>query len=988
MSFDDLVYLSEEELAQVEAPLTPVWEHPKKSRVQTFDIHPEIPMADRHTFELASHEIEEVNKKERFHRNYAAITVLKRCQEENRFATPDEQIILSKYVGWGGIPEAFDERAVSWQTEFGMLKNILTPEEYASARESTLTAFYTPPTVINAVYKVMKQLGFREGNILEPSCGIGHFIGMLPEEMKESKIYGVELDTVSAGIAQQLYQKSSVAAQGFEETNLPDSFFDAVVGNVPFGDFKVPDKRYDKHKFLIHDYFFAKSLDKLRPGGVMALITSKGTMDKENSAVRKYIAQRADLLGAIRLPNNTFKGNAGTEVVSDILILQKRDRIVDIEPDWVQLGTDENGILMNSYFVEHPEMILGEMKMVSGRFGPEATCVPYEGADLAEQLSEAVSNIHGELTAYEVEDELAEEDNSIPADPTVRNFSYTVLDDNIYFRENSRMAPVEVSATAENRIKGMIRIRDSVRKLIELQTEDYPDSEIKAEQERLNALYDTFSKQYGLINSRANISAFSQDSSCSLLSALEVLGDEGQLERKADIFYKRTIKPHTPVTSVDTSSEALAVSMGEKARVDMDYMTKKKQVGVRFDSNRTRLKTGETQRPNGTYAYRWSTPDGKRHSIYAPTLEKLREQEEQIIVDKHDGIRSDVKSITVNEMFNLWCQLKRGIKDSTFKNYIYMYELFVKPSFGKNRLVQVKKSDVRKFYNSLADGKVLKIATIDNVHNVLHQVFQVAVDDGMIRQNPTDNMLKELKLSHGFEREKKEALTVAQQKLFFDYMLSHPKDTHWYPVFYVMANTGMRVGEITGLRWSDIDLKKGIIRVNHTLVYYNHRDEKGCYFSINTPKTKAGEREIPMTEGVKQAFLMEREFQSQAEISSKSRVDGYDDFIFVNRYGDVQNQGNLNKALRRMMRDCNDEILEKYGADSDPVLLPQFSCHILRHTFATRLCESGANLKFIQSILGHADVSTTMNIYVDVTDALKKKEITAFDDYMTTKLET
>ena len=572
LSFDDIVYLSEEELARVEAPLTPVWEQPKKSRVQTFDIHPEIPMADRHTFDLASHEIEEVNKKERFHRNYAAITVLKRCQEENRFATPDEQIILSKYVGWGGIPEAFDERAGSWQTEFGMLKNILTPEEYASARESTLTAFYTPPTVINAVYKVMKQLGFREGNILEPSCGIGHFIGMLPEEMKESKIYGVELDTVSAGIAQQLYQKSSIAAQGFEETNLPDSFFDAVVGNVPFGDFKVPDKRYDKHKFLIHDYFFAKSLDKLRPGGVMALITSKGTMDKENPAVRKYIAQRADLLGAIRLPNNTFKGNAGTEVVSDILILQKRDRIVDIEPDWVQLGTDENGITMNSYFVEHPEMILGEMKMVSGRFGPEATCVPYEGADLAEQLGEAVSNIHGELTAYEVEDELAEEDNSIPADPTVRNFSYTVLDDKIYFRENSRMAPVEVSATAENRIKGMIRIRDSVRKLIELQTEDYPDSEIKAEQERLNALYDTFSKQYGLINSRANISAFSQDCSFSLLSALEVLGDEGKLERKADIFYKRTLKPHTPVTSVDTSREALAVSMGEKARVDMDYM--------------------------------------------------------------------------------------------------------------------------------------------------------------------------------------------------------------------------------------------------------------------------------------------------------------------------------------------------------------------------------------------------------------------------------
>ena len=575
LSFDDLVFLSEEELERVEkasAPVVPAWEQPKKNKVQTFDLHPEIPMSERHNFDLANNEITEVNKKERFHRNYAAITVLKRCQEENRFATPDEQKILSRYVGWGGIPEAFDERAGAWHTEYAMLKNILPPEEYGSARESTLTAFYTPPTVIKAVYKAMEQLGFREGNILEPSCGIGHFIGMLPDSMQESKVYGVELDTVSAGIAQQLYQKTSIAAQGFEEANLPDSFFDAVVGNVPFGDFKVPDKRYDKHKFLIHDYFFAKSLDKLRPGGVMALITSEGTMDKENPAVRKYIAQRADLLGAIRLPNNTFKGNAGTEVVSDILILQKHDRIVDIEPDWVHLGTDENGITMNSYFVEHPEMILGEMKMVSGRFGPEPSCVPYEGADLAEQLSEAVANIHGEITAYEVEDELTEEDNSIPADPTVRNFSYTLVDGKIYFRENSRMAPVDVSATAENRIKGMIAIRDCVRNLIELQTEDYPDSAIKEEQSKLNSLYDTFTAKYGLINSRANSSAFSQDSSFSLLSALEVLGDDGQLEKKADMFFKRTIKPHTPVTSVDTSSEALAVSMGEKACIDMEYM--------------------------------------------------------------------------------------------------------------------------------------------------------------------------------------------------------------------------------------------------------------------------------------------------------------------------------------------------------------------------------------------------------------------------------
>ena len=551
-------------------PVVPAWEQKKK--VKGFDLHPDVPMADRHTFNLRENEVETVGKKERFRRNIMAIQLLKKCQEENRFATPEEQIILSKYVGWGGLSEAFDENNSAWATEYLELSSVLTPEEYASARESTLTAFYTPPEVITAIYKAMEQMGFKEGNLLEPSCGIGNFIGMLPDAMQNSKIYGVELDTISAGIAQQLYQKTTIAAQGFEETNLPDSFFDGVVGNVPFGDFKVSDKRYDKHKFLIHDYFFAKSLDKLRPGGVMALVTSKGTMDKETLAVRKYIAQRAELLGAIRLPNNTFKGNAGTEVVSDILILQKRDRLIDIEPDWVHLDTDENGIKMNSYFVQHPEMILGEMKMVSGRFGMEATCVPYENADLAAQLDDAVANIHGEITEYETEEELEEEDNSIPADPTVRNFSYTVVDDKIYYRENSRMTPVEVSATAENRIKGMIAIRNSVRTLIELQTEDYPDSEIKAEQERLNRLYDTFSGKYGLINSRANTSAFSQDSSFSLLSALEIIGEDGELERKADMFSKRTIKPHTPVTSVDTASEALAVSLGEKATIDMDYM--------------------------------------------------------------------------------------------------------------------------------------------------------------------------------------------------------------------------------------------------------------------------------------------------------------------------------------------------------------------------------------------------------------------------------
>ena len=553
-------------------PLTPSFEKTNRSRVQTFDLHPDIPMSERHTFDLASHEVEEVGKKERFRRNLMAIQLLKKCQEENRFATPDEQEILSKYVGWGGIPEAFDENNSSWGTEYLELSTVLTPEEYALAKESVLTAFYTPPAVISAIYKAMEQMGFRDGNILEPACGIGNFIGMLPQSMQEVRMYGVEIDKISAGIAQQLYQKTSIAAQPFEEANVPDSFFDAVVGNVPFGDIRLMDKRYDKYHFLIHDYFFAKSLDKLRPGGVMALVTSKGTMDKENPAIRKYIAQRADLLGAIRLPNNTFKGNAGTEVVSDILILQKRDRLIDIEPDWVHLDTDENGRKMNSYFVQHPEMVLGEWKTVSGRFGEENTVVPYENADLTELLDEAVSNIHGEISNYEVDEELSEEDDSIPADPSVRNFSYTVYEDKIYYRENSRMTPVSVSATAESRIKGMIRIRDGVRLLLEMQTEDYPDSEIKAEQVKLNSLYDDFSKKYGLINSRANVSAFSQDSSFSLLSALEVLDEEGNLERKADLFTKRTVKPHTPVTSVDTASEALAVSMGEKAHIDMEYM--------------------------------------------------------------------------------------------------------------------------------------------------------------------------------------------------------------------------------------------------------------------------------------------------------------------------------------------------------------------------------------------------------------------------------
>lgn len=533
-------------------------------------LYPEINNDYRTNFHIDTDELGAGTPLERYYNNISAIRLLKKLNSEHRLATPTEQVILSQYVGWGGLPQFFEQS----NSHYNELKELLTDSEYTSARESTLTAFYTPPTVIRAIYKVLENMNFKNGNLLEPSCGIGNFIGMLPKTMQDSKVYGVELDTISAGIAQQLYQKSSIAAQGFENVNIPDSFFDGVVGNVPFGDFKVVDKKYDKHNFLIHDYFFAKSLDKLRPGGVMALITSKGTMDKENSSVRKYIAQRAELLGAIRLPNDTFKSSAGTEVVSDILFLQKRDRLIDIEPDWVHLDTNENGIRMNSYFVQNPEMVLGEMKTVSGRFGQQVTCEPYTDSSLADLLSDAIANIHGEISDYENDvatDEL-EEDMSIPADASVKNFSYSVVNDKLYFRENSRMIPVPVSATAESRIKGLIIIRDCTRNLIELQADDYPEEDIKAAQELLNAKYDNFTAKYGLINSRANKSAFSDDSSFALVSALEILGDEGQLERKADIFFKRTIMPHKPITQVDTASEALAVSIGEKACIDMAYM--------------------------------------------------------------------------------------------------------------------------------------------------------------------------------------------------------------------------------------------------------------------------------------------------------------------------------------------------------------------------------------------------------------------------------
>lgn len=566
---EGLVDQLKEKLAERDKPIAPPPQKQRGGKVTPHVLLPEINTDYRTNFRIERDDIGVGTPLERFHHNRMAIQLLKKLEDEHRLADTNEQRILADYVGWGGLSDYFKEDNPHYQE----LKELLTEDEYASARESTLTAFYTPPVVIKAVYSALENMHFRTGNVLEPSCGIGNFMGLVPESMASAKFYGVELDSISGRIAQQLYQNSSIAVQGFEDTNLPDSFFDAAVGNVPFGQFKVPDKRYDKHNFLIHDYFFARTLDKVRPGGVVAFITSKGTMDKENPAVRKYIAQRADLLGAIRLPNNTFKDAAGTEVTSDIIFLQKRDRLIDIEPEWVHLATDENGIRMNSYFVSNPEMVLGDMQIISGAHGPESACVAYEDAELGDLLQDAIQNIHAEITEFELDDlEAEDEDLSIPADPSVRNFSYTVVDGKLYFRENSRMNPVEVSMTAENRIKGMIAIRDCVRTLIEYQTEDYSDAEIQAEQARLNELYDDFSKKYGLINARANNSAFSSDSSYCLLSSLEVLDDEGNFIRKADMFSKRTIKQKVTILSVDTASEAYALSLAEKAKIDMPYM--------------------------------------------------------------------------------------------------------------------------------------------------------------------------------------------------------------------------------------------------------------------------------------------------------------------------------------------------------------------------------------------------------------------------------
>ena len=562
--------LQEQEQAQPqkEESLPPPPKRPRRERITFTTLHPEAPRDQRHDFRITDDALGHGTPSEKYAANAAAIRTLKQIEAEERLATPEEQEILSRYVGWGGLADCFEETSPHYEE----LKSLLDSEEYAAARASTLTAFYTPPVVIRGIYKALAQMGFTQGNILEPSCGTGNFLGLLPAEMAGSKAYGVELDSISGRIAGQLYQNASISVNGFETVQMPDSFFDIAIGNVPFGDFKVLDKRYDKHHWLIHDYFFGKTLDKVRPGGIVAFITSKGTLDKENSAVRRYLAQRADLIGAIRLPDNTFKRNAGTEVTSDIIFLQKRDHITDLDQDWVHLDTDENGIRMNSYFVQHPEMILGDMVMESTRFGPDSACKAREGEDLSQQLANAIQFLQAEIKPYELEELDEGEDHSIPADPTVKNFSYTVVDGQVYYRENSLMHPVEVSVTAENRIRGMIELRECVRRLIEYQTEGYPDEDIAAEQQKLNVLYDSFTAKYGLINSRGNKLAFSEDSSYCLLCSLEVLDEQGNLKRKADMFSKRTIRPHVAVTSVDTASEALAVSISEKARVDMDYM--------------------------------------------------------------------------------------------------------------------------------------------------------------------------------------------------------------------------------------------------------------------------------------------------------------------------------------------------------------------------------------------------------------------------------
>lgn len=731
---------------------------PIQERVRFAPLHPEIPAQRRHDFRITDRALGVGSKAEKYAANAAAIRTLQRVEQENRLATPEEQETLSRYVGWGGLADCFDEK----HSRYAELKALLTEEEYAAARASSLTAFYTPPVLIDAIYQALAQMGLESGNLLEPACGIGNFMGMLPDSMRDCKVYGVEVDSISGRIARQLYQNSRIAVTGYEKAEIPDSFFDAAVGNVPFGNIKVVDRRYDKHHWLIHDYFLGKTLDKIRPGGVIAFITSKGTMDKESPAVRKYLAQRADLIGAIRLPNTAFKASAGTDVTSDILFLQKRDRIVDIEPDWVHLDTDENGIRMNSYFVRHPEMVLGEMVMESTQYGMDSVCKPYENADLADLLSEAVSGLHAQIPTYE-QDGPEEEDLSIPADPNVRNYSFTSVDGKLYFRIDSRMEPVELPLTTENRVRGMIALRDCTRQLIEYQAENHPDEIIRREQEKLNGLYDAYVKKYGRLYTRGNNLAFSDDSSYPLLCSLEVLDNEGNFARKADMFTKRTIRPHEPVTQVDTASEALAVSLSEKAQVDLGFMSElsgksedelvQELSGVIYRNIRCSLTPEEISPVQlDLAAYPYVTAEEFLSGNVRKKLRMLQALQAALPAEKKDalaGYLSAMEAVQPTELTAAEIGVRIGaswVPTDVYQQF--MFELFGTSAYArqKMRVVRSEYSGEWNISNKSTDGGNIKAVTTYGTkritaYHILEQtlnqrvvkVFDTVVEDGKER---------------------------------------------------------------------------------------------------------------------------------------------------------------------------------------------------------------------------------------------------------------
>lgn len=701
-----------------------VWnEYGEKERA----LSAEIPAVN---FHITDDQLGYGTAKEKFRANVMAIRVLKKCESENRYASPEEQEILSNYVGWGGLPDAFDESKASWGDEYQELKDLLTKDEYAAARESTLNAHYTQPVIIESMYQVLQNLGFEKGNILEPSMGVGNFFGMLPDKLQQSRLYGVELDSISGRIAKLLYPNADIQIKGFEKTDYPNDFFDVAIGNVPFGSYKVNDRQYDKYHFMIHDYFLAKTIDQLRPGGVAALITTKGTMDKASPEVRKYLAERAELLGAIRLPNNAFKANAGTEVSADILFFQKRESISMEEPEWVALGEDENEITINSYFITHPEMVLGTMAEVSGPYGMETACLPLEGADLAEQLEDAATKIHGTMVqAVTAETELDEIMESIPADPAVRNYSFTVVDDQIYYRVNSLMNPVKLPAATAERVKGMVEIREVVRELIALQMEeDATDEAIQELQVKLNQVYDAYTEKYGVIGSNANKRAFSDDSSYCLLCSLEDLNEDGTLKRKADMFTKRTIKKAVAVTSVETAAEALTISLNEKARVDLPYMaglTGKPEEKVAEEL------TGVIFRDpvNG----QWETAD---EYLSGNVREKLKTA--RIFAKNHPEFTSNVHALEQVQPVDLDAsEIEVRIGATWIAPEIYrdfMEELFDTPGYLVGRIIDIRYSEASGAWNisgknADSDRNVLTTATYGtsriNAYKILEETLNL-----------------------------------------------------------------------------------------------------------------------------------------------------------------------------------------------------------------------------------------------------------------------